>query len=356
MTANSPKKTPALPKHGATSIQKQQKRSWATIWFIGLVLTALCLTVVILRTTHYAHLQLQQLKHQVDQLSQQDTQTQTTLDKERKALSLTQAEFQTQLNAMDKRLQSALRERMYASNDWLLLKVRYYLELAQINAQWSDNLQTTSELLQQADVLLATLSDRRALPIRQTIAKEIAACKAIPPVDIAAILSELDASLNVVATLPLKSTMEFNAQTQQKPQQNTSPQTWRDHLNDSLTLLQGLVVIRHHNEEIRPLPSPAYESMLREGIRLDIQEAQWAVLHHNEAVYQLSLAQALNNIQRSFEPSASTTSATIKQLQTLAHIHLVLKKPVVGQSLPLLKEWIESNNVYTPTPAGDHSS
>ena len=357
MTAKNPDKIPAMRQHGAKSVQDKHKHTWPNSKIIRLILIPLSILIIATIAILYSHPNdQQQLKQQIDKLQQQYTQTQKALDQEKKTNAQTQQALQTQLNTLNKHLQSALRERMYESNDWLLLKIRYYLELAQINAQWSDNLQTTSELLHQADVLLATLSDHRALPIRETIAKEIIACKTIPQLDIAAILSELDATLDIVAKIPLKSTMEFNAQSQQTPLSNQHPQTWRDHLNQSLTLLEGLVVIRHHNEEIRPLPSPAYESMLREGIRLQIQEAQWAVLHNNEAVFQLSLTQALNNIKRSFEPSAPTTKAMVQQLQALEHLHLVLKKPVVGQSLPLLNEWIESKSIPTPNPAGDHSS
>jgi uroporphyrin-3 C-methyltransferase len=96
--------------------------------------------------------------------------------------------------------------------------------------------------------------------------------------------------------------------------------------------------------------------MLREEIRLNIQEAQWALLHRNEAVYQWSLSQALQHIHGTFEASASTTTSLIRQLQHLQQMNLALKKPMVGHSLPLLNEWIESKNVPTPKLDGDHSS
>ena len=115
-----------------------------------------------------------------------------------------------------------------------------------------------------------------------------------------------------------------------------------------------MVIIRHRDEDINPLPSPAYEAMLREEIRLNLQEAQWAVLQNNEALYQFLLTQAIKQINRSFAPDE--TQALLKQLQTLQQIHLIQPKPILEQSLPLLNQFIETKDKQGPAAAkGDNS-
>ena len=250
-------------------------------------------------------------------------------------------------------MQSSLQQGSYQSKDWLLLKVRYYLELAQINAQWSDNWQTTSALLQQADTQLATIHDQRLFNVRKTIASEIAELKAMPKPDTAGLLSQLDAAFSSITQLTLKPAVTKEDENNPSDTANKSPSSWQEHMKESVSLLEKLVVVRRHNEDIVPLPSPVYESMLREGIRLNLQEAQWAVLQNNEAVYQLSLTQAIKNIKRSFELTATNTSSLLKQLQALQQTHLVQQKPLLEQSLPLLNQVIESKN--SATPAGDNT-
>ena len=50
--------------------------------------------------------------------------------------------------------------------------------------------------------------------------------------------------------------------------------------------------------------SPLYESILKESIRLNLQEAQWAILNNNPAVYQLALKQAITNLKRTFNETS----------------------------------------------------
>ena len=360
----SPPKTPAHKK-GAISANKQESKAPANnaTRLLAKVITVLVVLIAMGSACYalYSNMllrkgttqQVNALLTQINLLRQQQIDTKAQVNTTIQATK----ESQDKLNSMDNRLQSALQQRLYQSKDWLLLKARYYLELAQINAHWSDNLQTTTALLQQADALLSDIHDQRLFIIRQTIAKEIAQLQTMPTLDLAGLLSQLDAAQSMITDLPLKASvtptpLEKNTPTTTK---TSTTSAWRKSLNESVSVLEKLIVVRHHDEEILPLPSPAYESMLREGFRLNLQEAQWAVLQNKEVVYQFSLAQAIKNINRSFEPNNSLTKTLIKQLQALQKIHLPHQKPILEQSLPLLNQLIESKDVQTPIAAGEHS-
>lgn len=345
----------AAPAKNRAPKNSKQNRSLTIIFFLALI--AIGNTVYVIN----ANRQLQQgvdhqfkfILTQINKLKEQQIDTKDTLTTALQTSNETQNKLQEKINGMDKELQTAIQQSMYQSKDWLLLKARYYLELAQINAHWGDNLQLTSTLLEQADTLLASFSDQRLFTIRQAIAKEIAMLKAMPKVDIAGILSRLDAALSNVGIIPLKLTAESATKTKAlTATDEKNPSMWRSHLQKSITLLEKLVVVRRQDADMLPLPSPAYESMLREGIRLNIQEAQWAVLQNNEKVYQFSLAQALKNIDRSFATDAATTTALINQLQSLQELHLNQQKPILEQSLPLLNQLIESKGMQAIQPIG----
>jgi len=267
-----------------------------------------------------------------------------------------QVKLQNRFKALRNNLQTTLQQHRYQANDWLLLKARYYLELAQINAHWSNDLQTTTALLQQADELLVQIPNQQLFAVRQAIAKEIAQVQSIPKIDTAGILSQLDAAQTILIKLPIKKSTA--ADSGDKTTSANSTPSWRQRLQDNMGLLQKLVIIRHHDSEVRPLLGPEREGQIRENIRLTLQEAQWAVLQNNEALFQLLLAQAIKNINLQFAPNDTGTQTLLKQLQTLQQIHLVQQLPVLDQSLPLLNKVINANETkpVAPPATGEASS
>ncbi len=303
-----------------------------------------------LYTNYQLHQQIQMLSLDAQSIKQQQADANDHIN-------LLQTTLQTsndKVIALDKTLQSAMQQRWYQVNDWLMLKARYYLELATINANWSNDVHTTSALLLQADTLLANLHDQRLFTVRQSIAKEIMQLNSVSIVDIAGLLSQVDAAQHSIATLPIKNAAIISKQADTMDRNNlATSSTWRDRLKQSLNQLKKLVIIRHHDEAIQPLFTTAYETMLRETIRLNLQAAQWAVLQNNPAVYQLSLTQAIDNIKSAFDLDATSTQVLMNQLKQLQQIQIIQQKIIPDESLPLLNRLIDTKqapdgNINTP--------
>ena len=246
------------------------------------------------------------------------------------------------LDALSTHVAHAQQEQGYQSNDWLLLKARYYLELSSINAEWSDNPPTTLALLQAADALLATLHDPRVFPVREAIAQEITQWQAIAPQDITGLLIQLDAAQQAVNELNVKTSLSLSPAGTTAVETPTPASTWRARLDATLNQLSHLVVIQHHQDANQPLLTPAYANLLRENIRLNLQEAQWAVIQHSPDVYQQSLRQAIQTMKRGFDLKNPVTQSLIQQLTVMQTIPLSKAKPPIGQSLLLLNQVIES--------------
>lgn len=282
------------------------------------------------------------LSTEIDELKQQQTNSQAQVDAKAENIQQTQASFQNKLDQLNKQLQIAMNQQFYQNQDWLLLKARYYLELAQINAHWSDNFSAAVSLLQQTDKLLEPLHAPKILEVRQAIAKEITQLKATPSVDIAGLLSQLDAAQISVSNLTIQPTSDENkSAAETKVQKTANSSAWHNRLQESVNLLKKLVVIRRDDEQIKPLMSPLFVSILRESIRLNLQEAQWAILNNDSIVYQLALKQASLNIKRTFDETAQNTQALLKQLNDLQQITIIQEKPSVELALPLLNQLID---------------
>ncbi|CEK11772.1 uroporphyrinogen-III C-methyltransferase [Legionella hackeliae] len=350
----SPKPNPDAPKKIAPSVETKtaivphfSKLLLAiAILSSALAIIALICAVYSLQTNKQLAAQATQEAHtlstKLNNLKQQQLDTQS-IGASVESLDKSQSELQSHLKALDQELRTAMQQRLYQKEDWLLLKARYYLELAQMNAQWSNDQQTTIGLLQQADALLSALSEQPVFAIRQAIAQEISHLKTQPKLDIAGLLSQIDAIQNNVSALPLKQPLA-KAQTKTTPGQTSQ---WREQLRESINSLGNLIVIRRHDEAVEPLLSPLQHSLLEETIRLNLEEAEWALLQNNPEVYQLALTKTIKTIKRVFDEKAPATQAIIQQLQNLQQQKLILAKPKLDKALPLLNQLIKNKNVQS---------
>lgn len=323
--------------------------------YVHLALLILGLTSLIsAQYALYSNFQLQSKSEQEQQtlLTEIDNLKQLHYEATNKIEAAVKSHTQSQ-NIVDEKLalvEKAMQERMYQTNDWILLKARYLMELAEINAHWSNDLSGTADLIKQADTLLAPIHDQRLFNVRQIMAKEIAQINAIPKVDITGLLSQLDAAQDNVFSLPVKtSNVNIVPETSSSTPSPTSA-VWRNRIKQTLHSLEKLVVIRRNDEIIPPLPAPGQDMLLRENLRLILQTTQWAILHQNQALYDSSLTQAIKSIHRSFDLNAASTQSLISHIQNLQKIKLLQEKPQLNQSLTVINDIINSKKLEeTPT-------
>ena len=259
--------------------------------------------------------------------------------------------LQTQVNLIDKRLQILLQQQSYKVTDWTLLKARYYLELAQMNAYWSDNIDATDALLSQADALLATVHEPRVFSVRGAIATEKNSLHAIEKVDIAGVLTQLDAAAELSSQIPVHQVHSILAgnNAEKTPTLEHQPiSSWSVRLKESLAVLEKLVVVRRVDSDIQPVVSAAYVELVRENVGLILQEAQWAVLQRNEVIYQLTLRQAIKKITQSFDLQAVKTQTLLQQLHDLQKVQLTQRKFQLGKSALLLNQLIDLKPISVP--------
>jgi len=247
----------------------------------------------------------------------------------------------SRLQQQIQQLHSQANQVVETNQDWLLIKARFYLELAQINSFWSPNYETSIALLNQADSLLKQSNSAQLLAVRQAIAQEIVQLKAIPIIDSVGLLGSLDAIGTNVARLVISSPLLHS---QPSPKANVTAQTWRDQFKQSMNSLGKLVIIRSDEETMNPMILPLFHSITKETIQLNLQQAQWAVLNRNQDVYHLALNQALRALQK-ISAQTSQAQALISQLKSLEEIQLTQPKPNSGAALSLLNQVIENKKM-----------
>ncbi|KTC96461.1 uroporphyrinogen III methylase [Legionella geestiana] len=259
-----------------------------------------------------------------------------------------------QFNTLAREVRESLQQKDIDANTWMLPKARYFLELARMNATWSNTPETTIALLQQADALLALITSPDVSKVRKAIAAEILAIKATPAIDTTGLLSQLDAAREALVTLPLDDRL-IAKETNVTAAENQQPEsrTWRTRLQESVGLLEKLVVVRQQTDGLAPLPTPLQEAVIRESVRLNLEEAQWALLRSNQAIWQFALNQAMDSIRRHFDTDAPATKAVSESLEALKNTPLTASAPAPMRALQMLNDMLQ---VPAGTPADEAGS
>lgn len=184
---------------------------------------------------------------------------------------------------------------------WLVSEAEHYLRLAEQHLLLTRDIGGSQALLDVADRLLAAHGDNRLLPLREALARDRLALKAAASVDVPGLYLRLGALDERFGQLQLPVLAGERAgrggmveppppaaTTDTTAAPATTPSLWQA----GLARLRQLVTIRHYDEPIRPLLSDAERQLVREAMRLDLAQAQLALLRGEPAVYRQALATA----------------------------------------------------------------
>lgn len=316
---------------------------FATFLSILSLLLMLILGVVIKK--NWAH-NWQVQDQQTDQI-QQNQQSLTNLE------DLVQRQ-QLQINTNNDALMHLTQLTSSGENQWVLGEAEYLTQMAQFNLRFSHDVSGAMALLQAADQRLADMSSPNILPVRQAIANSLIALQSVPAVDVPAILIKLDALMTQISQLPLVPQFQAPPPTLKQPKKETKLDRyltdWHNALANSSHVLAQLVVIRHHNEPIEPLLPPDQYTYLKQNIELQLQMAQWAVVHRAPQIYNLSLTRVFRWSTQYFLNNSAVTQNVIKQISDLQKINIAPPLPDLSSTLVAIQQASKKVNMK-PVPA-----
>ncbi|MDF1677684.1 MAG: uroporphyrinogen-III C-methyltransferase [Legionellaceae bacterium] len=312
----------------------------AALWLLTLfaILAALTALYMNQQLAHNLEKQFTSLHATLDVLTQQQTNTEARLKAYRAVTMSREARSEKARLEFEKNLKETLQQHQNTSDDWRLLKARHLLELAGLNAHWSHDKDATAAMLSEADTILAPLHNPALISVRKALAHDIHQVKSTPTTDITGLLTQLNSAIQHTWSLPVNPLPEERAPT------STPPKT---HKEAALNFLNRLVTIRHHTDTLLPESTLAFEGILRATIRLNLQEAEWAVLEQNNTVYQLALEQAIQTLEKSFISDKAQTRALIELLNQLKQTTLSDTQIIPESALTALNEIIANTKRHT---------
>lgn len=333
----------------ASKTPQKERKLGASILLIIACSAALSALFLSLKFTQVMSEQRETFESTVAMLTQQQSSTEARVQAHQAVALRHFDEIKQTRMQEDEKIQRALQSCQHVSDDWRIYKARHLLELAQLNANFSyDNGQTLA-MLQAADNVLAPLHNPQLLEVRQKLADEVHALKTAETVDITKLFTQLNTAEKETWTLPITPAPKAAI-----PEEQSVPKNQDTLQNMKTRILKGLnhvVTIRYH-EDASPTPTLAYEAMLRATVRMNLEEAKWAVLERNEAVYRLAIGQAIHYLEQTFASNNTRTQALITLLDSLQKTKLNTTPVVPTEALTELNKVLQKSDF---TSKGDNA-
>ena len=224
-----------------------------------------------------------------------------------------------------------------ARDTWLLGEAEYYMQLANAQLQLAGNPELAVLALSMADERIAQLADPALTNVRIAIADEIAALSGMLTPDIAGITLQLASLARVIETLPLRPIDRIEDEASAVADDTTSrlDRAW----NSVKSATSDLIKHRTTDEAVMPLISPQAEYFLRTNLTLQMQTARLALLRGEQEVYEESLQDAVDWLQRYFDANSNQVSAALASLNDLRGGMFAAEAPDISDSLRLLRQY-----------------
>lgn len=217
---------------------------------------------------------------------------------------------------------------------WYRAEAIYLMQMANQALQLRGDATAALRALWLADKNLEILGDPRFLPVRETLAREMAALRALPTVDLPGISVQLSTLAREVEHWPLLrhvpdhwSASPTAAVDSQAPSMR---QQW-------LTVLRNLMEIRRAEGPIAALASPELERLQRLQTILQIQAARLALLQRDGNTFHSELDSALGSLQTYFDAKDPAVQSARQQLESLRETQIDPRRPDLSGSLTQLR-------------------
>lgn len=261
-----------------TNENSSKNRSIHPLSLIALILSIIALGLILLIGYH------------AQQLFQKQTQTiQTVFSEQQKSINALTAQYTNTQTTQN------------------IGEALYCLRLANLYATEGHDVNSSLHLLALANQQLANINTAQTDQLKTAIAKDMAYLNGLASNNLTDIFQQFDEIAQALNQLP------------EHPQTLKRPKTKN---TEHLSLLQHLekLVIIHHHRDMNDF-NPEKFIYLREMIGLKLAQAEWAVLHHDNTLYQQSLISAAHWLEN-YYPTEPKTTALITQLEKLQAIKI----------------------------------
>lgn len=255
------------------------------------------------------------------------------LDERRRLLVSLQGDQQR----LSQRLESVLDG---SRQDWRLDEAEHLLRLATLRLNALQDVTSAEALVQAADDILRQQNDPAAYAAREQLSRSLEALRTTQRPDRVGLFLQLGALREQAATLnPLAPTLEGQGDAlSELAAEADAGVWWRDWLK---TLSQYFRIEFDADRSVRPLLSGQSLSQVRLSLALALEQAQWAALHGQSAVFRQALKQAEEILDAHFNLDNPDSRALRQRFSELADASVEVKVPDLSESLDALQAYLQ---------------
>jgi uroporphyrin-3 C-methyltransferase len=234
-------------------------------------------------------------------------------------LSQQMMDLQLQLNAQGARITEL---GSTTRTDWYLSEAAYLARLASQRLQTERSTKNPLALLQKVDSILVELNEAGMLAVRAAIASDITTLRLAGEIDVEGIVLELNAltaQIDQLSMIQLSVPVpDINQALDSNDSVNgdvnsTLSQRWSNLVDKFSQSLGQLVQVKQRVEPIERVLSTSEESIVRNNLRLLLQQAANAALREQQTIYDLSLKRAQQWVAQYFQMNSSV-QVVVQQL------------------------------------------
>lgn len=227
--------------------------------------------------------------------------------------------------------------------DWRLAEAEHLLRMAHLRLTALQDLSSARYLLEAADQILFEQDDPAAYAAREAMAQALTAVRAVPKLDRTGVFMRLGALNQQVGSL-----------SQTLPgytpgDSDTGSIDWSKLLDKASNYIR--LDINSDTEAVKPLLSSQQLIHIRLAVSLSLEQAQWAALNGQQAVYDQALTQAGALLQDYFAADYQPAAHMREQVQELAGASVSQSMPDINPALLALQAYIQERTLEQRAPA-----
>lgn len=226
--------------------------------------------------------------------------------------------------------------------DWRLAEAEHLLRMAHLRLTALQDLGSARYLLEAADQILFEQDDPAAYAAREAMAQALTAVRAVPKLDRTGVFMRLGALQKQVGslsqTLPGYTAGDSDA----------GSIDWSKLLDKASNYIR--LDINSNTDDIKPLLSSQQLIHIRLAVSLSLEQAQWAALNGQQAVYDQALEQAVTLLQHYFAEDYQPATSMREQLEELAGAKVSQAVPDINPALLALQAYIQERTLEQRAP------
>lgn len=222
---------------------------------------------------------------------------------------------------------------------WLANEAAFLVRLSAQRLLVSRDIDAAQALLANADALLMEVNDPRFTTARRALAADLARLAVAPRVDSVGLYARFAALIEQATLLQVRV-----AKTPEPPvlaneglwsQANAG---WRS----ALDKLSRYLVVHRRSDERAGLLTPDWENLIRQNLRMSLEQAQIAALSANATLFQHAVARARASIEVFIDTDPDRVAAMVAELDGLAALNIAPEIPDLLDSRAALADAIRA--------------